>query len=79
MPPPSQGRNCSAVVGTPAFQKQRQSSQPTRIASEEGLKTTVLPAASAAVIPPQGMAIGKFQGVTTTPTPLPRQRRPSIR
>ena len=32
---------------------------------------TVLPAASAAATPPQGIASGKFQGETTTTTPLP--------
>ena len=33
---------------------------------------TVLPAASAAATPPQGMAIGKFHGGTTTTTPFGR-------
>ncbi len=60
---------------TPARQKHWQSSQPTRMASEEGLKMTVLPADRAAAMPPQGMAMGKFQGAITSPTPLPRQRR----
>ena len=39
--------------------------------SEAGLRMTVLPAASAAATPPQGIASGKFQGETTTTTPLP--------
>ena len=34
----------------------------------------MLPAASAAATPPQGIASGKFQGETTTTTPLPRGR-----
>ena len=33
------------------------------------LKITELPAASAAQIPPVGIAYGKFQGGTTTTTP----------
>ena len=33
---------------------------------------TVLPAASAAATPPQGMATGKFHGGTTTTTPFGR-------
>ena len=45
-------------------------SHATRTVSEAGLRITVLPAASAAATPPQGMAIGKFQGETTTTTPL---------
>ncbi len=32
---------------------------------------TVFPAARAAVIPPTGIATGKFQGGVITPTPLP--------
>ena len=39
--------------------------------SDAGLRITVLPAASAAATPPQGIASGKFQGETTTTTPLP--------
>ena len=39
--------------------------------SEAGLRITVLPAASAAATPPQGIASGKFHGETTTTTPLP--------
>jgi hypothetical protein len=38
------------------------------------LKITVLPAVKAAAIPPQGMAMGKFHGEITSPTPFPRQR-----
>ena len=34
-----------------------------------GLKHTVLPATSAAVTMPVGMASGKFHGAMTTPTP----------
>ena len=34
------------------------------------LKITVFPAASAAQIPPAGIAYGKFQGGTTTVTPV---------
>ena len=41
------------------------------LADEAGLKITVLPEASEAKSPPQGMAMGKFQGGITSPTPLP--------
>ena len=40
--------------------------------SDAGLRITVLPAASAAATPPQGIASGKFHGETTTTTPRPR-------
>jgi len=76
---PGQGRNCSAVRGTPPRQKHWQSSQATRTVSEAGFRITVFPAASAAATPPHGMAMGKFQGETTTTTPLPRTVRPSRR
>jgi len=41
------------------------------MAAEAGLNITVLPAARTAVMPPQGIAIGKFQGEITRPTPFP--------
>ena len=44
--------------------------------SEAGLRITVLPAASAAATPPQGIASGKFHGETTTTTPRPRALTP---
>ena len=76
-PAPEQGRNCSVCRETPARQKHWHTSQATSTASEAGLRITVLPAASAAAIPPQGMAIGKFQGGTTTTTPHPCACNPS--
>ena len=38
-------------------------------ASEEGLRTTVFPVTSAAVVIPARIARGKFQGGMTAPTP----------
>ena len=59
----------------PALQKHRQSNQATGTARDDGFKITVLPAAREATMPPQGMAMGKFQGDITTPAPLPRVLR----
>jgi hypothetical protein len=41
-------------------------------ASDEGLRTTVLPVTMAAVVIPVAMARGKFQGGITTPAPSGR-------
>ena len=71
---PAQGRNCSVFRETPPRQKHWQSSQAGSTESEAGLRITQLPAASAAATPPEGMAMGKFQGDTTTTTPLGRAR-----
>ena len=76
--PPEQGTNCSTFLEIPARQKHWHSSQATSTASLEGLKMTVLPAAKAATMPPQGMAMGKFHGEITAPTPLPRRARVSM-
>jgi hypothetical protein len=43
--------------------------RPTKTVSGAGLKTTALPAASAAKTPPAGIESGKFQGDTTATTP----------
>jgi hypothetical protein len=72
--PPEHGRNCSACFDTPARQKHWHISHATSTVSEAGLMMTVLPAASAAATPPHGMAMGKFQGGTTTTTPFGRAR-----
>ena len=40
-------------------------------AADAGLNMTVFPAANEETMPPQGMAMGKFQGVMTRATPLP--------
>ena len=63
------GRNWRTLCGTPASQRQRASHQPTSTASGAGFRMTVLPAASAASVPPAGMERGKFQGGVTTTTP----------
>ena len=70
-PAPGHGTNCSVRRDTPARQKHWHTSQATSTVSDAGLRITVLPAASAAAIPPQGIATGKFQGDTTTTTPQP--------
>ena len=56
---------------TPARQKHWAKTQAGSRAAVAGLKITVLPAARAALMPPQGIAMGKFQGAITTPTPRP--------
>ena len=76
--PPGQGTNWSVLRETPARQKHWQRCQATSTVSEAGLKSTVLPAARAAARPPQGMAMGKFHGATTTTTPAPRLLRAGI-
>ena len=73
---PLQGTNCSAVRGTPAAQKHSQSAYAMSTVSEAGFRMTVFPAARPAATPPHGIASGKFQGETTTTTPLPRAARP---
>ncbi len=75
---PEHGANCNARRDTPARQKHWHSSHATSTASDDGLSTTVLPAASAADTPPQGIAIGKFHGATTTTTPTGRARSVGI-
>ena len=76
---PEQGTNCRVLRLTPARQKHWQSTQAVSTASEAGLKMTVLPAARAATMPPQGMAMGKFQGEMTRATPRPRTSRFGLR
>ena len=63
------GRNCKTSRGIPASHSRPASHQPTSTASGAGLRTTALPAASAASTPPAGMDSGKFQGGVTTTTP----------
>ena len=60
-----QGTNCKTSRGTPAAQRACASPQPTSTASGAGLRTTALPAASAASTPPAGMESGKFHGGVT--------------
>jgi hypothetical protein len=72
---PLQGTNCRAVRGTPAAQKHSHKACAVSTVSEAGFKMTVFPAARPAATPPQGIAKGKFQGETTTTTPLPRATR----
>ena len=74
--PRSRECSCSVLRETPARQKHSHSMWAVSTVSEAGLRITVLPAASAAATPPQGMAIGKFQGETTTTTPFGRASRP---
>src|SRR4051794_9821740 len=69
---PLHGINCSALFETPPCQKHLQSSYATKTAGDAGLRITVFPAANAAAIPPQGMAIGKFHGGITATAPFPR-------
>ncbi len=66
---PEHGTSCSVFRETPPRQKHSHNVWATSTVSDAGLRMTVLPAASAAAIPPQGMAIGKFHGETTTTTP----------
>ena len=61
--------NCSTSPGTPAAQHASATISAHRGVSGEGLKTTALPAASAAQTPPVGIATGKFHGGTTATTP----------
>ena len=70
MSPSGQGKNCSTSRGTPASHKWFARCHATPTVSGAGLRITLLPAMSAAVTPPQGMAYGKFQGgvITTTPS-----------
>src|ERR1017187_4293432 len=69
--PPEHGTNCKIFFETPARQKHLQNSHTTKTVSDAGLSITVLAAASTDATPPQGFAIGKFHGETTTTTPLP--------
>jgi hypothetical protein len=68
--------NWSARWLTPADQKHWHRSQAVATVSGAGFRMTVLPAASAAATPPQGIAIGKFQGGTTATTPRPDASAP---
>jgi len=64
------GTKCNACFGTPDFHNWFTNSQPVKTVSGAGLKITVLPETSAAIIPPAGIAYGKFHGDATTTTPL---------
>ena len=56
--------------GTPASRNREKSCQPFTGETLEGLYNTVFPATSAAETIPAEMASGKFQGATTSATPL---------
>ena len=66
------GNELQRLARDTARQKHSHSMWAVSTVSEAGLRITVLPAASAAATPPHGMAIGKFQGETTTTTPRGR-------
>ena len=61
----------------PASQSARARCPPTSTASGAGLRSTALPAASAASTPPAGIESGKFHGGATTTTPSGSMRAPS--
>ena len=65
---PTGGMAASLAAGNTVIFK------PASAAADAGLKMTVLPAARDAAMPPVGMAMGKFQGEITSPTPLPPHR-----
>ncbi len=83
-PAPARGRrrrrarSGARPAGTPADQQASATSSAHRRVSGAGLRTTVLPAASAASTPPAGMATGKFHGGATSTTPRGRCSRPGI-
>ena len=71
--------NLSTSAGTPAAQQASATISAQRGVSGAGLNTTALPAASAASVPPAGMATGKFHGGITATTPSGVKSAPSMR
>ena len=67
---PRPSTRLSAPLGRPARCRMSTSSYAEPGTSSAGLKTTVLPNASAGAIFHAGMAIGKFHGVITETTPI---------
>jgi hypothetical protein len=67
---PFDGINCKVFLLIPALQKHSHNIYALNTESEAGFKITVFQAAKEAAIPPHGIAIGKFHGLTTKPTPL---------
>ncbi len=69
MTDPRPGRKFNTPGGTPASSKISISIAPQTAACSAGFMITVLPVTSAAVVMPQRIAIGKFQGAITSATP----------
>ena len=61
---------CRVSLGTPASQNALANIQATGAATVAGFRITVFPPASAATMPPMGMAHGKFQGEITNTVPF---------
>ena len=66
---PSPGTTCMTPSGTPASRASSPRRSAVRGVRLAGLRTTVLPAASAGPNPQPAMGIGKFQGTMMPTTP----------
>ena len=66
--PSSRTASCRSPRGTPASHSDSARTAATRRADGAGFSTTADPTANAAATPPNGIAIGKFQGDATTVT-----------
>src|SRR6202011_5253202 len=64
------GMTLTTPFGTPACSRRSAIARAVRGVSDAGFNTTVQPAASAGPILRVAMAAGKFQGVTSTDTPI---------
>ena len=67
--PPEPGTKLTTPAGRPVSASSSTKAAAITGASLDGLRTTVLPATSAAVVMPAMIANAKFHGGITTPTP----------